>query len=93
VSNNDSGLGLSVILFVVFLTLKLTDQIDWSWWWVTSPLWISFAIFLGAVLAGVVLGSLVALLYALTPAGRRRRAYRKQRRRHLSDPNRRYLDL
>lgn len=26
-------------LFLVFLTLKLIHQIDWSWWWVTAPLW------------------------------------------------------
>ena len=32
--------GLPVLLFVVFLTLKLTNAIAWSWWWVTSPLWI-----------------------------------------------------
>jgi hypothetical protein len=31
------------ILFVVFLVLKLTGDIDWSWWWVTSPLWIPVA--------------------------------------------------
>lgn len=27
------------ILFVVFLVLKLTGNIDWSWWWITAPLW------------------------------------------------------
>lgn len=32
-------------LFVIFLILKLTSLIDWSWWWVTSPLWIPFAAF------------------------------------------------
>jgi len=31
------------ILFVVFLVLKLTGDIDWSWWWVTSPLWLPIA--------------------------------------------------
>lgn len=30
------------VLFVIFLILKLTHTIDWSWWWVTSPLWIVF---------------------------------------------------
>ena len=34
------GLGLSSILFIIFLILKLTNTITWSWWWVTSPLWI-----------------------------------------------------
>lgn len=41
-SASSSGIGLPTILFVVFLVLKLTGVIDWSWWWVTAPLWISF---------------------------------------------------
>jgi len=35
-----NGIGLPGLLFVVFLVLKLTGNIDWSWWWVTSPIWI-----------------------------------------------------
>ena len=31
-------------IFVVFLILKLTGVIAWSWWWVTSPIWISLII-------------------------------------------------
>lgn len=38
------GFSLSVVLFIVFLILKLTETITWSWWWVTAPLWISFII-------------------------------------------------
>lgn len=34
---------LFFLVFLVFLGLKLAKKIDWSWWWVTSPLWI-FAI-------------------------------------------------
>ena len=34
------GFGLGTVLFIIFLILKLTNTIDWSWWWVTSPLWI-----------------------------------------------------
>lgn len=45
-SSSNSGIGLGTILFVVFLVLKLTNFIDWSWWWVTAPLWIPFAILL-----------------------------------------------
>ena len=37
-------IGLPGILFVVFLVLKLVGIIDWSWWWVTAPLWGSFAL-------------------------------------------------
>jgi hypothetical protein len=29
---------LAKVLFVVFLVLKLTGAISWSWWWVVSPL-------------------------------------------------------
>ena len=46
----ETGIGLDAILFVVFLILKLTGHIDWSWWWVTSPLWIPFAIVLGFII-------------------------------------------
>lgn len=46
------------VLFIVFLVLKLTDKIDWSWWWVTCPLWIP----LGIVLVILVVVSIVALI-------------------------------
>ena len=45
-TTKSSGTSTSMILFIVFLVLKLTNVIDWSWWWVTAPLWISLAIFL-----------------------------------------------
>jgi len=37
-SNTSNGVSLSTVVFVVFLILKLTKVIDWSWLWVTSPL-------------------------------------------------------
>lgn len=44
-SNSKSGgITLDMVLFIVFLVLKLTHVIDWSWWWVTSPLWIPLII-------------------------------------------------
>lgn len=48
-SKTSGGIGLPAILFIVFLILKLTDNIDWSWWWVTSPLWIPFAVVFGII--------------------------------------------
>lgn len=30
----------SISLFIIYLGLKLADAVDWSWWWVTCPLWI-----------------------------------------------------
>jgi phosphoglycerol transferase MdoB-like AlkP superfamily enzyme len=38
------GIGLPMILFLIFLVLKLCKVIDWSWWWVTAPLWGLFAL-------------------------------------------------
>jgi hypothetical protein len=35
-----NGIGIGMILFLIFMTLKLTGHITWSWWWVTAPLWI-----------------------------------------------------
>ncbi len=34
-----SGIGLFGLMFLLFLGLKLTGHIDWSWFWVTAPLW------------------------------------------------------
>jgi membrane protein YdbS with pleckstrin-like domain len=51
---------LLTILFVVFLVLKVTGNIDWSWWWVTSPLWIPLAllfVILGIAFIGIILYS------------------------------------
>lgn len=44
-------IGFASALCIVFITLKLTDNIDWSWWWVTSPVWIDFIL---SVIAGVI---------------------------------------
>lgn len=35
---------LPVLTFITFLVLKLTETVDWSWWVVTSPLWIFAAL-------------------------------------------------
>lgn len=45
-SNSSSGVGLGTVLFLIFLVLKLVGVITWSWWWVTSPLWIPVALIL-----------------------------------------------
>lgn len=46
-SNHSSsgGVGFAGLLTVLFIGLKLTGHIDWSWWWVLSPIWISFLSF------------------------------------------------
>lgn len=40
-NRTSSGIGFTGMLTILFIGLKLTNNIDWSWWWVLSPLWIS----------------------------------------------------
>ena len=53
-SNNSSsnGIGFTGLLTVAFVVLKLTNVIDWSWWWVLSPIWIVTGLVL-LILAGI----------------------------------------
>ena len=43
---NSGGIGFLGLLAIVFIVLKLTDYIDWSWWWVLAPIWIPWALVL-----------------------------------------------
>jgi hypothetical protein len=47
------------LLTVLFVALKLTGHIDWSWWWVLSPLWIGLTLFV--MLLGV-LGIILVMM-------------------------------
>ena len=52
-SSSSGGAGLLSLLTVLFVGLKLTGYITWSWWWVASPILFgigSVVLFLGAVL-------------------------------------------
>lgn len=61
-------------LFLIFVTLKLTHHIDWSWWWVVSPLYPPLAIL--ALVGGLwSLGKLLVWIstWFETPEERRQR--------------------
>ena len=45
-SDTSSGVSFLDLLTLVFIALKLTGYIDWSWWWVLSPIWIPVIILL-----------------------------------------------
>lgn len=49
-NSKSSEIGFCGLLTIVFIVLKLTNYINWSWWWVTSPLWIPIAILLAVIL-------------------------------------------
>ena len=52
-----NGIGFTGLLQILFIALKLTGFIDWTWLWVLSPIWISTLIFIiGAVI--VVIGAI-----------------------------------
>lgn len=53
IENNDmsgGGIGFLGMLTILFIGLKLTNNIDWSWWWVLSPMWLPIAVVIGFLL-------------------------------------------
>ena len=61
-SSSSSGIGLPGLLTVLFVGLKLTNVISWSWWWVLSPMWISALIAI-AILTIILIAAIVAGLF------------------------------
>lgn len=67
-SSSGGGIGFVGLLTIVFITLKLIGKITWSWWWVLSPIWISFSL----VIAVLVLIGVSVLVYFLIKAIRKK---------------------
>ena len=57
-----SGISLSGLTFIVFLVLKLCGVIDWSWWWVTAPLWGPFALLIAGLFIYIMIAAIIALV-------------------------------
>jgi hypothetical protein len=50
-----SGINLLEALLIAFVVLRLVGVIDWSWWWVLSPIWIpAIAVIVGAYVVGMI---------------------------------------
>jgi hypothetical protein len=62
VNNSDKpgGLGLCSVLFLIFLILKLTRVITWSWWIVTLPMWGPVALFVLLTAAASIAAAVVS---------------------------------
>ncbi len=56
-SSSSSGIGFFGLLTILFIGLKLTNYIDWSWWWVLSPIWISASFVIVIFVAAVIIAS------------------------------------
>lgn len=46
---SSGGIGFTGLLAILFIALKLTGVISWSWLWVLSPIWIPLALVLVAL--------------------------------------------
>jgi hypothetical protein len=58
-NSTSRGMGFLSWLMLLFIGLKLTGHIDWSWWWVLSPVWLPLALALPiCVLVALVWGAL-----------------------------------
>lgn len=49
-SRSSGGISFMGLLAIVFITLKLTGYIAWSWWLVLAPLWAPFSLIIAALL-------------------------------------------
>lgn len=55
-------MGIFGTLFIIFLILKLTKVIDWSWWWITAPLWGGILLWIIVFMAYILFFGALALL-------------------------------
>jgi hypothetical protein len=57
-STQSGGIGFFGLLAIVFITLKLTGYIAWSWVWVLAPLWAPLAVVLLILLIIVIIAAI-----------------------------------
>ena len=54
--NTTTGVSGTTLLQIAFIVLKLCKVINWSWWWVMAPTWISISlIILLLAISGIML--------------------------------------
>ncbi len=63
------GGSLLFVVTIVFFVLKVTNTVDWSWWWVFAPLWIPVAIGVGLLAITALVG---IVLWVISTRSRRR---------------------
>ena len=59
------GIGFCGLLGILFIALKLTGVIAWSWWWVLAPLWIPIAIVAGVCVSIILILLVVTVVAAV----------------------------
>ena len=61
-SVTSGGISFTTALFLVFLVLKLTNTITWSWWFVTMPLWIGPLLIIGTFFVIFMFGIILSVI-------------------------------
>ncbi|NHJ40522.1 MAG: hypothetical protein FK731_10865 [Asgard group archaeon] len=88
-SAGGGGLGLPTLLTIIFIILKATGVVDWKWYWVFSPIWITaglaivFFIFIGFILLAALIG--VLSTSAGVVVGIKNWFQRQEREEHIKD--------
>lgn len=52
-NNRTYSLGILDVAFIVLLILKLTGLLTWSWWLITSPIWVGLLLVIFLIIVGV----------------------------------------
>ena len=60
--NKNINIAIPTPLFLIFLVLKLTGVVDWSWWIVTIPLWLPFLVFVAVFIFVFFIAMILAVL-------------------------------
>lgn len=60
-NESSGGIGFCGLLTLLFVALKLTGYIDWSWWVVTAPMWVPLVVILALIIVGVYWGAFMRL--------------------------------
>lgn len=53
-NKRSGGIGFTSLLTLLFIALKLTGYINWSWWWILSPIWINLILAVIVILIALV---------------------------------------
>jgi len=62
VQTTSGGIGFTGLLTIVFIVLKLTGVISWSWIWVLAPTWIPIALGIVTLVVFLLVMTVIAFL-------------------------------
>jgi uncharacterized membrane protein len=61
-TTRSGGIGFFDLLGIAFIVLKLTGYIDWSWWWVTAPLWGTLAALIAIIAIMLLIAGILSVI-------------------------------